>query len=124
MVIVAVDPNKSDLKRLVTTLSKAYQGSEIVMLTESMPAIEYLKNNPIDILFTEIPMFQADGFALQAAAEAVQPAILTVFVTDTDVYAGRAIKTNAAGYILKPVTKEAVYEALEETKFKQWMYSV
>ena len=97
---------------------------QIVMFTESMPAIEYLKNNPIDILFTEIPMFQADGFALQAAAEAVQPAILTVFVTDTDVYAGRAIKTNAAGYILKPVTKEAVYEAVEETKFKQWMYSV
>ena len=73
MVIVAVDPNKSDLKRLVTTLRKAYPGSEIVMFTESMPAIEYLKNNPIDILFTEIPMFQADGFALQAAAEAVQP---------------------------------------------------
>lgn len=118
MVMVAVDPNREDLKRLVTTLKKAYPGSEVIMFTESQPVAEYLENNPIDVLFTEIPMFPADGFALQAAAEAVQPAVRTVFVTETDVYAGQALKTHAAGYILKPITKASVYEALEDTKFR------
>ena len=118
MVIAAVDPNKKDLKRLVMTLHKAYPGCTVVMFTDSSSAAEYMEENPIDILFTEISMFYMDGFALQAAAEAVQPGIFTVFVTDTDVYAGRAIKTKAAGYILKPINREDIYEALAETKFQ------
>ncbi len=118
MVIVAVDPNKTDLKRLVTTLRKTYPGSEVILFTDSQPMAKYLENNPVDILFTEIPMYPIDGFALQQAAERVQPAILTIFVTDTDVYAGQAIKTHATGYILKPVSKESILQALEATKFQ------
>lgn len=118
MDVVAVDPNKSDLKQLVAALKKHYPGSRVVMFTEPLPAMEYLENNPIDVLFTEIPMLPRDGFALQKTAEAVQPAILTVFVTDTEVYAAQAMKTHAAGYIVKPVTKAALYEALADTKFK------
>lgn len=119
MVILAVDPNKNDLRQLVTTIRKMYPGSEVVMFSDSQPVAAYLENNPVDILFTEIPMFPTNGFALQAAAEAVQPAILTVFVTDTDVYAGLAMKSQAAGYIIKPVTRAAIYEALADTKFRR-----
>lgn len=117
MVIVAVDPNKKDLKMLVKYLRMAYPGSEIVMFCDPVAAADFIYENPIDVLFTEAPMLGMSGLKLQQAAEAVQPAVLTVFVTATSDYAGEAIRSRAAGYIVKPVTRPALYEALQETRF-------
>lgn len=118
MVVMAVDPNKKDLKLLVKYLRMVYPECEVVMFTNSTDASRYIRDNPIDVLFTEAAMFGMTGFGLKEATEAVQPAVPTVFVTATDAYAGEAIKTRAAGYILKPVTREAIRQSLEETRFK------
>lgn len=117
MVVAAVDPNKKDLKLLVKGLRLVYTGCEVVMFTDSKDAAKYIRDNPIDVLYTEISMLGMTGFALQAAAEAVQPAVLTVFVTGTGIHAAHAIKTRATGYIIKPVTGESIRESLNETKF-------
>lgn len=117
MVVAAVDPNKKDLKLLVKYLRLAFPGCEVVMFTDSEAAAAYMTETPIDVLYTEVAMLGMTGFALQAAAESVQPAILTVFVTETDAYAGKAIQTRATDYILKPVTKQAVLDSMSNTKF-------
>lgn len=117
MFIVAVDPNKKDLKLLVKFLRMAFPGCEVVMFTDPEAAAAYIHDNPIDALYTEAAMLKMTGFGLQQAAEAVQPAVLTVFVTGTDAYAGQAIKTRAQGYIVKPVTKKLIQESMLETRF-------
>lgn len=117
MVIAAVDPNKKDLKLLVRYLRMVYPGCEVVMFPDPEAAAHYIQDNPIDVLFTEAAMLGMTGFGLQRAAEAVQPGVLTVFVTATDAYMGEAIKSRAQGYIIKPVTRDAIRESLMETKF-------
>lgn len=117
MVIVAVDPDKKDLKLLVKYLHLAFPGCEVVMFTNPEAAAAYIRETPIDVLYTEAVMAGMTGFGLQAAAEAVQPAVLTVIVTATDAYAGKAIQTRAKDYILKPVTKQSVWEAMSDTDF-------
>ena len=117
MVIAAVDPNKADLKALIKYLRLAYPDCEVVMFTDPLDAAKYIRDNPIDVLFTEAAMLGMTGFGLQEAAQTAQPAVLTVFVTATDAYAGKALRARAAGYVIKPVTREAVRDSLRETKF-------
>lgn len=117
MVIAAVDPSKKDLKLLVKYLRLVFAGCEVVMFTDPEDAARYIQDTPIDVLFTEIVMRGMTGFGLQSAAQAVQPAVLTVFVADNDSFAGDAIKSRATGYIVKPATMSTVRESLNETKF-------
>ncbi len=117
MVIVAVDPNKRDLKRLVKCLRMAFPGCEVVVFTDPEAAADYTRDHPVDALYTEAAMLGITGFDLQAAVKATQPAVLTVFVTATDAYAGDAIKTRAQGYVIKPVARKKVRESMCETKF-------
>ena len=131
MVIVAVDPNKKDLKLLVKYLHLAFPGCEVVMFSDPEAAAEYIRETPIDVLYTEAAMLGMTGFALQKAAEAVQPAVLPVFVTDSAAYAGKAIQPRAKDYSLKPVTKQAVWESMSDTRFayvppapKQWRHAL
>lgn len=117
MVIAAVDPNKKDLKLLVRYLRMVFPGCEVLMFSDAEAAAAYVYENPIDALYTEAAMLDMNGFDLQAAAEAVQPAVLTVFVTGTDLYARKALNTRAQYYIVKPVTMEAVRDSMQESKF-------
>lgn len=117
MVIAAVDPNKKDLAKLVRFLRMVYQGCEVVMFSDPEIACAYIQDNPIDVLFTEVAMLGMTGLALQEKCKAVQPGIYTVFVTATDAYIGEALKSRAQGYIIKPATRESLWEALYETKF-------
>lgn len=117
MVIAAVDPNKKDLKQLVKYLRMAFQGCEVVMFSDPHAAASYIRENPIDALYTEAVMEGLNGFALQSATEAVQPAVFTVFVTATKDYAAQALKSRAQDYIVKPVTLDAIGASMRETKF-------
>lgn len=117
MVIVAVDPNKSDLKLLVKYLRLAFEDCTVVMFSDPAEAASYMQETPVDVLYTEVVMGRMTGFGLQAAAMAVQPAVLTVFLSDTAEFAQKALQTRAVGYIKKPLTKEAVLQSLDDTKF-------
>lgn len=118
MVVVAVDPNKKDLKLLVKHLRTAFPGCEVVMFTNPEAAAAYIRDNPIDALYTEAAMLKTTGFGLQEAVQEVQPAVLTVFVTETDDYAGKALKSRAQGYIIKPVSTNSIRESMLGTSFE------
>ena len=64
MVIAAVDPNKKDLAKLVRFLRMVFPGCEVVMFSDPAFAEQYIKDNPIDVLFTEIPMLGLTGLRL------------------------------------------------------------
>lgn len=117
MVIAAVDPNREDLKLLVKFLRLAFPVCQVVMFTDPAAALCYARDNPIDALYTEVVMPGMTGFGLQAAVEAVQPAVLTVIVTRTDAYAGEAIRSRVQDYLIKPVSKRSVFNSMTETKF-------
>lgn len=85
-------------------------------------AVDYIKDNPPDILFLDIEMPRLNGFDL---LERVRPvAFQVVFTTAYNQYALRAIKISALDYLLKPIDidelKAAVEKAQQQRQSPQW----
>lgn len=89
----------------VEVVAEASDGNEAVALTERWRP---------DVLFLDIQMPGLDGFgvleALMLGGEALPEVI---FTTAYDRYALRAFETNAAHYLLKPISAEKLSEACE-----------
>lgn len=101
------------LARLVTDLD----GYEVVgEAANGAEAVQKLAETEVDIVLMDIRMPQMDG--LEAARLIGQtrtpPAI--IFCTAYDDHALQAFNVNAVGYLLKPVRREALVEALEKAR--------
>lgn len=73
-------------------------------------AISLIKREKPDLVFLDIQMPEVDGFGVVAALKDQMP--LTIFVTAYDSYAMKAFEVHALDYLLKPVGKERLAEAL------------
>ncbi len=76
-------------------------------------ALEYLRNNVVDVLFLDIQMPGLSGFELLARLPS-QPTV--IFTTAFDQYALRAFEVNSADYLLKPIDPEHLDRALNKAE--------
>jgi len=74
-------------------------------------AIALIKREKPDLVFLDIQMPEIDGFGVVSALRD-QPMPLTIFVTAYDRYAMKAFEVHALDYLLKPVAKDRLSEAL------------
>ena len=68
-------------------------------------ALEYLGNNPVDILLTDIKMPFLDGMRLSSEAKKLHPKIVVIIFSaygEFD-YAQKAIELSVSRYIMKPI---------------------
>lgn len=104
---------REDLKILL----KDYDDVEIVgeseTVEEAKRTIEEL--NP-DLIFLDIQLPGKSGFDL---LEEINTNAKIIFVTAYDEYAIRAFEVNAKDYLLKPVNKERLEQAIERLKIEQ-----
>ncbi len=78
-------------------------------------AIAVIKREKPDLVFLDIQMPEIDGFGVVSALrDQVMP--LTIFVTAYDRYAMKAFEVHALDYLLKPVSKERLSEALDHAR--------
>ncbi len=78
-------------------------------------AITLIKREKPDLVFLDIQMPEIDGFGVVSALRD-QPMPLTIFVTAYDRYAMKAFEVHALDYLLKPVAKERLSEALDHAR--------
>ncbi|HZP25193.1 MAG TPA: LytTR family DNA-binding domain-containing protein [Terriglobales bacterium] len=78
-------------------------------------AIALIKREKPDLVFLDIQMPEVDGFGVVSALRD-QPMPLTIFVTAYDRYAMKAFEVHALDYLLKPVAKDRLSEALEHAR--------
>lgn len=76
-------------------------------------ALEAIHQHQPDIVFLDIRMPNLDGMALANKLKGLIKPPLVVFVTAFDEYALRAFDTNAADYLLKPVTESRLQQCCE-----------
>lgn len=76
-------------------------------------ALEAIHQYQPDIVFLDIRMPKLDGMALANKLKGLIKPPLVVFVTAFDEYALRAFDTNAADYLLKPVTESRLQQCCE-----------
>jgi two-component system, LytTR family, response regulator len=91
---------------------------EIEIVTEcrnGKEVVAYLKANPIDLLFLDIQMPGRDGF--QVIEDIGLPHMpMTVFVTAHNEYAVEAFEVRALDYLVKPIERKRLQEALVHVK--------
>ena len=73
-------------------------------------ALQYLKQYPVDILFLDIEMPVMNGFELLEQFKQIP--FTVIFTTSYDQYAIKAIRFSALDYLLKPIDREDLVNAV------------
>ncbi|VEB39887.1 Sensory transduction protein lytR [Chromobacterium violaceum] len=85
---------------------------QVDCLADGQAALDWLARHPVDVLLLDISMPGLDGISLarQLRQQALAPAL--VFSTAHDHFAVEAFELDAADYLLKPVRRERLEQAL------------
>jgi two-component SAPR family response regulator len=78
-----------------------------------LEAIEFCKNNPVEVAMLDIEMPEINGIELAKRLREIHPQIVIVFVTAYDNYLHESIKIPADYYLLKPYTKEDIQNVID-----------
>lgn len=104
--IIAVDDEMYSLKRFENIINKEERVTLLNTFTDPYAALDYVKENLVDIAFLDIEMPGLNGLELAERIQEVDPFVSIVFVTAFDQYALEAFKAHAIGYLLKPLDLE------------------
>ena len=104
-------PARKRLSRLLRPLVEAGRLAMVGEAGDGFQAIKAVEENGVDLLFLDIQMPEMDGFAV---VERLPPKDrpVVVFTTAFDEYALRAFEANAVDYLLKPISKQRLNEAV------------
>lgn len=112
---LAVDDESLALADLTNALEQACPEGEIYPYTSPTAALEAVRERRIrpEVAFLDIQMRGWTGLQLAGELRALLPELEIVFVTAYPQYALDSYALHARGYLLKPVTSQAVREELE-----------
>ena len=109
-------PARSRLKELIADCAPQVAASVVAEAADGREALELLASVAADLVLVDIRMPQMSGieFARHAVALPSPPAI--IFVTAYEEYAIKAFELRALDYLLKPVRRARLLEALERAR--------
>ena len=82
--------------------------SEAEGFTSPKEALLWVQAHPVDIALLDINMPGMNGLELAARIKAISPGTAIIFVTGYSEYAKDAFAVRATGYLMKPVTEDAL----------------
>ena len=116
MIAIAVDDEALMLGALVEAIEASPDVAEVNKFSDCDKALEFVKENSVDIAFLDINMRGMGGLALAEAILAARPDCKIVFCTGYEEYAIPAFKLHASGYLMKPISAEDVQGEINNIK--------
>ena len=116
MIAIAVDDEILMLGALVKAITASPDIAEVTKFSDCEQALEFVKNNRIDIAFLDINMRGMGGLTLAEKIIAACPSCKIVFCTGYEEYAIPAFKLHASGYLMKPISAEDVQAEIDNIK--------
>lgn len=111
-----------DVQALETMRTYVEEVAEVATVTGGRQAIEYVQVHPVDMIFLDVNMPLMDGFKTLEQFRNLKECIKTAVVLVTgqrDKYTVmNAIAMGVDGYLVKPVSREALLEKIEELQQK------
>lgn len=111
---IIVDDEAPARKRLAKLLAPHVSSGRVSIEAEAGDGLEALKlmgASTFDLLFLDVQMPELTGFdVLERLPEASRPVV--VFTTAYDEYAVKAFEANAIDYLLKPIDKDRLSQAI------------
>ena len=115
--IIMVDDSKVILTDALAVLEEVIPNATITGFIWPREAIEYAKINRVELAILDIEMGNSSGLELCRTLRKINPNTDVVFLTAYADYALDAWKTEASGFILKPLTPDGVKEQLKKLRY-------
>lgn len=111
--LLIVDDEQAQMRALCTTLEN--EGYVATGFTSGKQALELLRQQPFDLLLTDLTMPEMDGITLLRSAQQIDPALVGIVMTGHGSIesAVAAMKAGALDYILKPFTLKTMRPVLQ-----------
>ncbi len=114
MTAIIIEDEPLAVTELESVLHEIAPEIEIIARLDSVRvSVKWLKENPVDLIFSDIHLGDGQSFDIFRQVSVKVPVI---FITAYDEYALQAFKNQGIGYILKPFDKQEISQALENVK--------
>jgi len=116
MNILAIDDNVLALEELVSAVKETCPFDDVHGFSKPSELLDFAKEKKCDIAFLDIEMWGMNGIELARKLKEIHGETNIVFVTGYSKYALDSYTVKASDYVMKPITKEAVNQALENLR--------
>ena len=116
MIAIAVDDERPMLQALTDAVSASEDIRQVHSFSSCSAALDWLETGTADVAFLDISMRGMGGLALADRITQHHPNCKIVFCTGYSEYALDAIRLRCSGYLLKPITAQAVQAELDHIK--------
>ena len=113
---IAVDDEIYMLEMLQEAVKASSDIECVEPFTSCSAALAYAAEHTIDIAFLDISMRGIGGLALAEKLMELQPQCRIIFCTGYEEYAVSAFRLHVSGYLIKPITAEAVQREIDYIK--------
>ena len=121
MKVFIVEDDELAAKKLLKTLHMVEPEAEVVGMADSIRGtVSWLESNPQpDLILMDIELADGQSFEIFDKTEVKS---MVIFTTSYDEFALKAFKVNSIDYLLKPVQKEDLENAINKFKSLKKMY--
>ena len=116
MKAIAVDDEIYMLETLQEVVSASSDIEAVEAFTSCSAALAYAVEHPIDVAFLDINMRGIGGLGLAEKLMELHPDCKIIFCTGYEEYAVSAFQLHVSGYLMKPITAEAVQKEIDHIK--------
>ena len=117
MRILAVDDKEMPRKVLARAIREAMPDAELTVCAFASEVLALPDAGDFDVAFVDIDMPGMNGIALARELKRQNPKVNIVFATGYGEYMADAFALHSSGYLMKPITAEAVATELENLRF-------
>ena len=115
--VIIVDDNKVLIADSIPVLEEVMPNAAITGFIWPQEAIEFAKTNRVALAFLDIELGTASGLDLCGTLLEINPRTNVVFLTSYPDYAIDAWRTDACGFLVKPLTADDVRKQLEKLRY-------
>ena len=114
--VIMVDDEKIILRGGGSILEQAIPAAEISLFTSPAEALAFARQNRVALAFLDIEIGRVSGLDLCRELLTVSPRTNVIYLTAYREYSFDAWATGACGFLLKPLTVDAVRDALGQLR--------
>ncbi|ARI78781.1 response regulator transcription factor [Halobacillus mangrovi] len=120
MKVVVVDDERMIRLGIKAMIERKFTETDIMLASDGIEALELCRNNPIDLVITDIKMPHMDGIQLIEELQGIEipPFVIILSGYDDFSYAKQAIQFQVMDYLLKPVDRNELFALINKAKDK------
>lgn len=112
--VVAVDNAPELLEKIEGIFRNMDEVRLLKTFEEAVAVVEFVKENPVDMVFTDIVMPDISGISLAKELQKFDPAPAVVLMSSIPGFSLEAWKIQAYGFIEKPYTRHDIANMVEK----------